>query len=77
MSDSNKIIIGLADNVVGQKLGNIVSNVTASATAVTVAGAAGAVGFFGATPSTQAASAAVTDFASLKTALQAYGLVGS
>lgn len=77
MSDSNKIIIGLADSAVGQKLGNIVSNVTASATAVTVAGAAGAVGFFGTTPTTQATSAAVTDFASLKTALQAYGLVGS
>ena len=77
MSDSNKIIIGLADSVVGQKLGNIVSNVTASSSSVTVGGAAGSVGFFGTTPTTQATSAAVTDFASLKTALQAYGLVGS
>jgi hypothetical protein len=58
MSDKNKIIIGLADQSVGAKVGNIVSNV--SGTALTV-GTAGSVGFFA-----QATSAAVTDFASLK-----------
>jgi hypothetical protein len=77
MSDKNKIIIGLADQSVGAKVGNIVSNVTASGTALTVGTSAGSVGFFGTTPAAQATSAAVTDFASLKSALQSYGLVGS
>jgi hypothetical protein len=35
------------------------------------------VAFFGGTGSTRATSAAVTDFATLKTALQNYGLIGT
>jgi hypothetical protein len=77
MSDRNKIIVGLADLSLGNKVANVVSNVTASGTATTLGAATGAVGFFGATPTTQATSAAVTDFATLKAALQSYGLVGS
>lgn len=50
MSDTSKIIIGLADAQVGQKVGNIVANVTASGSAVTVGSAAGSLGFFGASP---------------------------
>lgn len=44
---------------------------------VQVASADGTVGFFGATPVAQPTDASVTDFATLKVALQNLGLIGS
>ena len=44
---------------------------------VQVASDDGKVGFFGKEPVVQIASAAVTDYATLKAALQAYGLIGA
>jgi len=77
MSDRNKLIVGLADSPVGKKVANVIANVTANDSALTVGAAGGSLGFFGTSPAPQATAAEVTDFASLKTALQAYGLVGS
>lgn len=83
-STRNKIIVGLADIGAGNEVGNVVRHTTGTTDSLTVGPSAlhlgtasGSVGFFGATPATQATSAAVTDFATLKTALQAYGLIGS
>ena len=79
-----KIIIGLADAQAGDEIGNVVRHTTGTANALTVGSttlrlgvAGGTVAFFGGTGSTRATSAAVTDFATLKTALQAYGLIGT
>jgi len=43
---------------------------------VLVANAAGRVGFYGQTPAVRPTGASVTDFATLKAALQALGLIG-
>ena len=43
---------------------------------IQIASATGTVGFFGVTPVVQPTSASVTDYASLKVALQALGLIG-
>jgi hypothetical protein len=79
-----KIIIGLADVQAGDEIGNVVRHTTGTTNALTIGSTTlrlgvtgGTVAFFGGTGSTRATSAAVTDFATLKTALQAYGLVGT
>ena len=79
-----KIIIGLADVQAGDEIGNVVRHTTGVTNALTIGSTTlrlgvtgGTVAFFGGTGSTRATSAAVTDFATLKTALQAYGLVGT
>jgi hypothetical protein len=84
MSLKTKIIIGLADEEIGSRVADAVQHVTGASDAVTVGAtstrvgvAGGTVAFFGGTGSTRATSAAVTDFASLKTALQNYGLIGT
>lgn len=84
MSLKQKIIIGLADEEVGSRVGDVIQHTTGASNALTVGAtvsrfgvAGGTVAFFGGTGSTRATSAAVTDFASLKVALQNYGLVGT
>jgi hypothetical protein len=79
-----KIVIGLADQQAGDEVANVVRHTTGTTNALTVGAttlrlgvAGGTVAFFGGTGSTRATSAAVTDFASLKTALQVYGLIGT
>ena len=79
-----KIIIGLADVQAGDEIGNVVRHTTGTTNALTIGATTlrlgvtgGTVAFFGGTGSARATSAAVTDFATLKTALQAYGLVGT
>lgn len=79
-----KIIIGLADEQAGNEIGNVVRHTTGTSSALTVGASTlrlgvtgGTVAFFGGTGSTRATSAAVTDFATLKTALQNYGLIGT
>jgi hypothetical protein len=79
-----KIIIGMADVQAGDEIGNVVRHTTGTTNALTVGSTTlrlgvtgGTVAFFGGTGSARATSAAVTDFATLKTALQAYGLVGT
>ena len=79
-----KIIIGLADEQAGNEIGNVVRHTTGTSSALTVGATTlrlgvtgGTVAFFGGTGSTRATSAAVTDFATLKTALQNYGLIGT
>jgi hypothetical protein len=79
-----KIIIGLADEQAGNEIGNVVRHTTGTSNALTVGASTlrlgvtgGTVAFFGGTGSTRATSAAVTDFATLKTALQNYGLIGT
>ena len=79
-----KIIIGLADVQAGEEIGAVVRHTTGTATALTIGATTlrlgvtgGTLAFFGGTGSTRATSAAVTDFASLKTALQNYGLIGT
>jgi hypothetical protein len=79
-----KLIVGLADEDVGGRVADVVQHVTGTSSALTVGATTtrigvtgGTVAFFGGTGSTRATSAAVTDFASLKTALQNYGLVGT
>lgn len=79
-----KIVVGLADEEVGNRVADSLQHVTGSAAALTVGSTTlrlgvtgGTVAFFGGTGSTRATSAAVTDFASLKTALQNYGLIGT
>lgn len=91
MSLRNKLIVGLADEDAGSRteaavskvetLGGAVTgspaDVTVAGTVTRVAAAAGTLAFFGVTGSAQATSAAVTDYASLKVALQNYGLIGT
>ena len=79
-----KIIIGLADVQAGDEIGNVVRHTTGVTNALTIGSTTlrlgvtgGTVAFFGGTGSTRATSAAVTDFATLKVALQAYGLVAT
>jgi hypothetical protein len=79
-----KLIVGLADEEIGSRVADAIQHVTGSAAALTVGAtttrvgvAGGTVAFFGGTGSTRATSAAVTDFATLKTALQNYGLIGT
>lgn len=79
-----KIVIGLADQQAGDEVANVVRHTTGTTNALTVGSTTlrlgvtgGTVAFFGGTGSALATSAAVTDFASLKTALQNYGLVGT
>jgi hypothetical protein len=84
MSLKTTLIIGLADEEIGSRVADAVQHVTGASDAVTVGAtstrvgvAGGTVAFFGGTGSTRATSAAVTDFATLKTALQNYGLIGT
>lgn len=84
MSLKTKIIIGLADEEVGARVADAIQHVTGASNSVTVGAtntrvgvAGGTVAFFGGTGSTRATSAAVTDFATLKVALQNYGLIGT
>jgi hypothetical protein len=84
MSFKTKIVIGLADEEVGSRVADALQHVTGVSNALTVGATTvrvgvtgGTVAFFGGTGSTRATSAAVTDFASLKVALQNYGLVGT
>ena len=79
-----KIIIGMADVQAGDEIGNVVRHTTGVTNALTIGSTTlrlgvtgGTVAFFGGTGSTRATSAAVTDFATLKVALQAYGLVAT
>lgn len=79
-----KLIIGLADSQIGNQLWDELQWMSGSSNAVTigatntnVAVSGGTLAFFGATGSTRATSAAVTDYASLKVALQNYGLIGT
>jgi hypothetical protein len=79
-----KIIIGLADEQAGNEIGNVVRHTTGTSNALTVGATTlrlgvtgGTLAFFGGTGSTRATSAAVTDFGTLKTALQNYGLIGT
>jgi hypothetical protein len=91
MSLRNKLIVGLADEEAGSRVAAVASAVESLASAVTgspadvtvagtvtrVAASGGTLAFFGVTGSARATSAAVTDFATLKTALQNYGLIGT
>jgi hypothetical protein len=79
-----KLIIGLADEEIGSRVADSLQHLTGVSDALTVGAtttrvgvSGGTVAFFGGTGSTRATSAAVTDFASLKVALQNYGLVGT
>jgi hypothetical protein len=81
----NKLIVGVADNDAGQALYAAARHVSANATALTVqapqvvvgSATTSQLGFFGAAVTSRAASAAVTDYLSLKVVLQNYGLIGS
>lgn len=84
MSLKAKLIIGLADEEIGSRVADSLQHLTGVSDALTVGAtttrvgvSGGTVAFFGGTGSTRATSAAVTDFASLKVALQNYGLVGT
>lgn len=84
MSLKAKIIVGLADEQIGARVADAIQHVTGTDSALTVGGTTlklgltgGTIGFFGAAGAVRATSAAVTDYASLKTALQNYGLIGS
>jgi hypothetical protein len=79
-----KLIVGLADEEIGGRVADVIQHATGTASALTVGATTtrigvtgGTVAFFGGTGSTRATSAAVTDFATLKTALQNYGLIGT
>lgn len=79
-----KIIIGLADVQAGDEIGNVVRHTTGTTNALTIGATAlrlgvtgGTMGFFGHTGTARPTSAAVTDYASLKTALQNIGLIGT
>lgn len=79
-----QLSIGLANQQLANTIWDDLQNITGSTTALSLAAtntnvgvSGGTVGFFGATGSTRATSAAVTDYASLKVALQNYGLIGT
>ena len=79
-----KIIIGMADVQAGDEIGNVVRHTTGVTNALTIGSSSlrlgvtgGTMGFFGHTGTVRATSAAVTDYLSLKTALQNIGLVGT
>jgi len=80
----NQLIIGLANQQLANTIWDELQHLTGATNALTIAAtntnvgvSGGTVGFFGATGSTRAPSAAVTDYASLKVALQNYGLIGT
>lgn len=84
MSLRAKLIVGLADEEIGGRVADALQHATGTSSALTVGATTtrlgvtgGTVAFFGGTGSTRATSAAVTDFATLKVALQNYGLVGT
>jgi hypothetical protein len=79
-----RIIIGLGDEQSGQEVANVVRHTTGVTNALTVGSSTlrlgvtgGTVAFFNGTGSTRVAAAAVTDVASIKTTLQAFGLVAT
>lgn len=79
-----KIIIGLADVQAGDEIGNVVRHTTGTTNALTIGSTSlrlgvtgGTMGFFGHTGTSRPTSASVTDYASLKTALQNIGLIGT
>lgn len=79
-----ELAIGLANTRLANTIWDDLQNITGTtnalsfgATLTSVGVSGGTVGFFGITGASRATSAAVTDFASLKTALQGYGLVGT
>jgi hypothetical protein len=73
----NQLIIGLANQQLANTIWDDLQHLTGTTNALTIGASTAVIGFFGATGSTRATSAAVTDFATLKVALQNYGLVGS
>lgn len=79
-----ELTVGLANQQLANTIWDELQHMRGATNALTVGAtntyvgvSGGTVGFFGATGSTRATSAAVTDFASLKVALQNYGLVGT
>lgn len=79
-----QLSIGLANQQLANTIWDDLQNITGTTAALSLAAtntnvgvSGGTVGFFGATGSTRATSAAVTDYASLKVALQNYGLIGT
>lgn len=79
-----QLAIGLANQQLANIIWDDLQNMTGTTNAHTIAAtntfigtAGGTLGFFGVTGATRATSAAVTDFATLKVALQNYGLVGT
>lgn len=86
MSDSlrNKFVVGLADDEAGQRAYAAARHVTASATALTVqasqvvlgSATTAQLGFFGAAATNRPSASAITDTATMKTALQNLGLIG-
>lgn len=84
MTLRNTLVVGLANDRFGNAIADELQHMTGASDALTVGATTtrigvtgGTVAFFGGTGSTRATSAAVTDFASLKVALQNYGLVGT
>ena len=84
MTLRNRLIVGLAAEDAGSRVADVIQHCTGVSDALTVGAtttrvgvAGGTVAFFGGTGSTRATSAAVTDFATLKVALQNYGLIGT
>jgi len=73
----NQLIIGLANQQLANTIWDELQHLSGSSTGLTIGASTAVIGFFGATGSTRATSAAVTDYASLKVALQNYGLVGT
>jgi ABC-type spermidine/putrescine transport system permease subunit II len=80
----SKLVIGLADSQLGNQLwdelqwmSGATNAVTVGATSTNLGVSGGTLAFFGVTGATRATSAAVTDFATLKVALQNYGLIGT
>ena len=73
----NQLIIGLANQQLANTIWDDLQHLTGTTNALTIGASTAVIGFFGATGSTRATSAAVTDYASLKVALQNYGLVGT
>lgn len=84
MTLRNTLVVGLANDRFGNAIADELQHMTGASDALTVGAtttrigvAGGTVAFFGGTGSTRATSAAVTDFATLKVALQNYGLIGT
>jgi hypothetical protein len=73
----NQLIIGLANQQLANTIWDELQHLSGTTNALTIGASTAVLGFFGATGSTRATSAAVTDYASLKVALQNYGLVGT
>jgi hypothetical protein len=73
----NQLIIGLANQQLANTIWDELQHLSGSSTGLTVGASTSSLGFFGATGATRATSAAVTDFATLKVALQNYGLIGT